>query len=149
MKGANNMKQITKTRKAVATMANQLRKLGYTLSKAFKTAWRRIKEGITVKTAGVTFSNRQKLLQFIAGRKPEELTAYLRRDRANTFDKYAVAVVVGIKGIGYAHIGYLPKGINQSVAVVLDNGMELQADVKVIGGYDYKENYGALVNIAI
>lgn len=143
------MKQITKTRKAVATMANQLRNLGYTLSNAFRTAWRRIKEGITVKAAGVTFGNRQSLLQFIAGRKPEELTTYLRRDRANTFDKYAVAVVVGIKGIGYAHIGYLPKGIAQSVAVILDSGMELQADTKVIGGYDWKENYGALVSISV
>jgi len=143
------MKQITKTRKAVATMANQLRKLGYTLSKAFKTAWARVKEDIMVKAAGVTFSNRQNLLQFIAGRKPKELTTYLRRDRANTFDKYAVAVVVGIKGIGYAHIGYLPKGIAQSVAVVLDNGMEFYADTKVIGGYGYKETYGALINIAV
>lgn len=35
---------------------------------------------------------------------PEEFTTYHRRDRENTFDKYAVAVVVGIKGIGYAHI---------------------------------------------
>lgn len=105
------MKQITTTRKAVATMANQLRKLGYTLSKAFKTAWRRIKQGMTVKAQGVTFGNRQNLLQFIAGRKPEELTTYLRRDMVNTFDKYAVAVVVGIKGIGHAHIGYLPKGL--------------------------------------
>ncbi len=32
------MKQITKTRKAVVTMANQLHELGYILSKAFKTA---------------------------------------------------------------------------------------------------------------
>ncbi len=143
------MKQITKTRKAVATMANQLVKLGYTLSIAFKTAWKRIKEGMKVKAAGVTAGNRQNFLQFIAGRKPEELTVYLRRDRANTFDKYAVAVVVGIKEIGYAHIGYLPKGIAQSVAVILDHGMELQANVDVIGGYDYKETYGALVSIAI
>lgn len=143
------MKQITRIRKAVATMANELHKLGYTLSNAFKTAWKRVKEGITVKAAGVTFGNRQKFLQFIAGKKPEELTTYLKRDRANTFDKYAVAVVVGIKGIGYAHIGHLPKGIAQSVAVVLDNGIELQADVKIIGGYDYKENYGALVSIEI
>lgn len=144
-----DMKQITKTRKAVATMANELRKLGYSLAEAFRKAWKRIKEGMVVRAAGVTFSNRQKLLQFIAGRKPEELTTYLRCDRANTFDKYAVAVVVGIKGIGYAHIGYLPKGISQSVAVVLDSGMKLQADVKVIGGYDYKANYGALINITI
>lgn len=40
------MKQITKTRKAIATIANQLRKLGYTLSKVLATAWRRIKESI-------------------------------------------------------------------------------------------------------
>ena len=55
------MEQITRTRKAVATMANQLRKLGYSLSNAFKTAWRRIKEGMTVRVQGVTFDNRQKL----------------------------------------------------------------------------------------
>ena len=149
VKGADHMKDISTIRRTVATIANQLHKLGYTLSKAFKTAWTRVKEGMTVKAQGVTFGNRQGLLQFIAGRKPEELTTYLRRDRANTFDKYAVAVVVGIEGIGYAHISYLPKSISQSMAVVLDNGMELQADVKVIGGYNYKETYGALVNIAI
>ena len=143
------MKQITRIRKAVCTMANELKKVGYSLSQAFRIAWKRVKESVTCKVSGVTYDKRQQLLQFIAGRKPEELTTYLRRDRANTFDKFAVAVVVGIKGIGYAHIGYLPRGIAQSVAVVLDNGMELQADVKVIGGYDYKETYGALVSIAI
>ncbi len=37
-KGVQDMKQITKTRKAVATMASKLRKLGYILSKAFKTS---------------------------------------------------------------------------------------------------------------
>lgn len=130
-------------------MANELRKLGYTLSKAFKTAWRRIKEGMTVKAIGVTFGNRQNLLQFIAGRKAEELTVYLRRDRANTFDKYAVAVVIGIKGVGYAHVGYLPKGLAQSIAIVIDNGIELHADAKVIGSYGHKETYGALINIAV
>ena len=46
-KGVQDMKQITKTRKAVATMANQLRKLEYILSKASKAAWARVKEGIT------------------------------------------------------------------------------------------------------
>lgn len=143
------MKDIRTIRRTVATMANQLHKLGYSLSQAFKTAWKRIKEGMTVKAAGVTFGNRQELLQFIAGRKPEELTTYLKRDRANTFDKYAVAVVVGIKEIGYAHIGYLPQGIAQGVAAVVDAGVELQADIKVIGGYSYKENFGALVDITI
>ena len=143
------MKQITRTRKAVATMANQLHKLGYTLSKAFRTAWERIKGGMTVKVQGVTFGNRQELLRFITGRNPEDLTAYLRRDRTNTFDKYAVAVVVGIQGIGYAHIGYLPKGMAQSVATVLDAGMGLKAGLRITGGYGYKETFGALVHITV
>ena len=89
------------------------------------------------------------MLQFIASRKHEDLTVYLQRDRANTFDKDAVAVVIGISNIGYAHIGYLPKGLSQSLAKVIDKGIGLQADVKVIGGYGYKETFGALVNIAV
>ncbi len=101
------------------------------------------------RVAGVTYGNRQQLLQFIASRKHEELTVYLRRDRANTFDKDAVAVVVGICNVGYAHLGYLPKGLSQSLAKVIDKGIGLKADVKVIGGYSYKETLGALVNIAV
>jgi len=104
---------------------------------------------MTVKAQGVTFGNRQGLLQFIAGRKSEELTTYLKRDRANTFDKNAVAVVVGIKGVGYAHIEYLPKGLSQSLAGIIDKGIALQADTEVIGGYSYKETLGVLVNITI
>ena len=33
------MKQITNMRKAVCTMANELKKAGYSLSDAFKKAW--------------------------------------------------------------------------------------------------------------
>lgn len=37
------MRDINTVRKAVATMANQLHKLGYSLSQAFRTAWKRVK----------------------------------------------------------------------------------------------------------
>lgn len=143
------MKKITTVRKTVSTMANQLRKLGYTLSKAFQTAWRRVKENMNCRVAGVTYENRQELLKFISLQKKEDLTVHLKRDRANLFDKYAVAVVVGIKGVGFAHIGYLAKGLSQSFACVIDKGIQLQADIQVTGGYDYKENYGALVTIQV
>ena len=144
------MKQITKTRKAVATMANQLRKLGYSLSQAFRAAWRRVKDGMKVRVSGVTQGKRQELLKFIVSRKPEDLTVYLQRDRANLHDKYAVAVVIGIKGIGYAHIGYLPRTLSQGMAAVIDAGVQVRADLQqVIGGYGWKENLGALINIAI
>ena len=144
------MKDISTIRRTVATMANQLHKLGYSLSQAFKTAWRRIKESMTCRVSGVTYEQRQELLQFIASRKLEELTVYLQRDRANTHDRYAVAVVIGINGIGYAHVGYLPKGISQGMAAVIDKGIQVKATLlQVIGGYGYKATLGALVNIAV
>ena len=42
------MKQITKTRKTVCAMANELRKAGYSLSQAFKKAWNRVKLSMTI-----------------------------------------------------------------------------------------------------
>ncbi len=140
---------ITTVRKAVTTMANQLRKLGYSLSQSFQTAWRRVRETMTCKVSGVTFGNRQQFLQYIALQKKENLTVYLKRDRANTFDKYAIAVVVGIKDVGYCHIGYIARGLAQSFASVIDKDIPLKADIKITGGYGYKETYGALVNISI
>ena len=110
------MKNINKIRKTVAIMANQLHKLGYSLSQVFKTAWRRVKKSTICRVSGVTYENRQQLLKYIASQKEENLTVYLRRDKANVYDRYAVAVVIGIKDVGYAHIGYLAKGLAQSMA---------------------------------
>ena len=144
------MKDISTIRRTVATMANQLHKLGYSLSNAFKTAWKRVKDTVTCKVSGVTYDKRQQLLRFIASRNPEELKVYLQRDRANTHDKYAVAVVVSIQNVGYAHIGYLPKGISQGMAAVIDKGIEVRATLlQIIGGYSYKETLGALISITV
>lgn len=46
------MKQITNIRKAVCTMANELKKEGYTLSQAFRKAWRRIKLSMKIRAVG-------------------------------------------------------------------------------------------------
>ena len=144
------MKNIRTIRRTVATMANQLHKLGYSLSQAFRTAWKRVKQSMTCRVSGVTYEKRQQLLQFIAGRAPEELAVYLQRDRANAYDRYAVAVVIGIRGVGYAHIGYLPKGVSQSMAAVIDSGIQMKACLlQITGGYSYKETRGALINIAV
>ncbi|MCM1569770.1 MAG: hypothetical protein NC081_10040 [Roseburia sp.] len=80
--------------------------------------------------SGVTRGKRQELLQFIAGRKPEELATYLRCDRANAFDRYAVAVVIGIQGVGYAYIGYLPRELSQGMAAVIDVGVQVRAELQ-------------------
>ena len=80
------MKQITKVRKAVATMANELKKAGYSLSDAFKKAWQRVKLSMTIRVTGTTFENRQERLEFLQQFKPEDLTVTLERENENKFD---------------------------------------------------------------
>lgn len=145
------MKQITKVRKAVCVMANQLKKAGYTLSEAFKKAWRRVKLTMTIRAAGTTFENRQERIQFLKQFQPEDLSITLEREPENKFDSNAIQIVVHIKPISRKTvIGYVPRGLAKELAKVMDAGIHAAASlVQVIGGYGYKESLGALVNITI
>ncbi len=145
------MKQITKIRKAVCTMANELKKAGYSLSQAFKKAWQRVKLSMTIKAAGSTFGNRQQCLEFLKQFKPEDLSVTLEREPDNTYDSSAVKIVVHILSLSKKTvIGYVPKGLSKELAKVIDTGIQIKATlIQIIGGYSYKETLGALVNIAI
>ena len=145
------MKQITKVRKSVCAMANQLRKAGYSLKSAFKKAWRRVKLSMTVRAAGVTFSNRQERLQFLKQFRPEDLTVTLEREKENKFDCNAIQIVVHIRPIRRRTvIGYVPKGLARELSKVLDMGIQVRATlIQIIGGYSYKETLGALINITV
>lgn len=145
------MKQITKVRKAVCAMANELKKAGYTLSEAFKKAWSRVKLTMTIRAAGTTFENRQERLNFLRQFKPEDLTVTLEREPENRFDRNAIRIVVHILPISRRTVvGYVPKGLARELSRVLDMGVQVKASLmKIIGGYSYKESLGALVNIAV
>lgn len=145
------MKQITKARKTVCAMANQLRKAGYSLKDAFKKAWQRVKLSMTVKAVGVTFENRQERLAFLQQFKPEDLTVTLEREKENKFDGNAIQIVVHIKPISRRTIiGYIPKGLARELSKVLDMGIQVKATLmQIIGGYGWKESLGALINIAV
>ena len=145
------MKNITNIRKAVCIMANQLKKADYSLSEAFKKAWRRVKLTMTVRAAGTTFENRQERLQFLQQFKPDDLAVTLEREPENRFDKNAIWVVVHILPISRkTGIGYIPKGLAGELAKVIDTGVQVRARLKgIIGGYGYKETLGALVNITV
>lgn len=145
------MKQITKVRKTVCAMANQLRKAGYSLKDAFKKAWQRVKLSMTVRAAGVSFENRQERLAFLQQFKPEDLTVTLEREKENKFDSNAIQIVVHIKSIRRRTvIGYVPRGLAKELAKVMDAGIHAAASlVQIIGGYGYKESLGALINITI
>ena len=145
------MKEITKIRKAVCTMANELKKVGYSLSQAFRKAWSRVKLSMTVRVSGTTFENRQERLEFLKRFRLEDLSVTLEREPNNQYDRNAIQVVVHIKLIRKKTvIGYIPKGLARELSKVMDIGVQLKASLmQIIGGYSYKETLGALVNITI
>lgn len=144
-------KNISNIRRTVCLMANSLVKAGYNLSEAFKKAWRRVKSGMTIRTTGTTFENRQEVLSYINQYDKENLSVLLLRDKKNEYDKNAIGVVVYIRPIKrYAVIGYVPKGLAHDLAKVIDAGVEIKCNsFEVIGGYSYKEHYGALLTLTV
>lgn len=145
------MENITNTRKAVCIMANALRKNGYTLSQAFRKAWRRIKQGMTFRAAGVTFNRGQEKLQFLANYKPEDIRITLEPEPDNHYDLNAIRIVAHITPIKrYTTIGYIPKALSGELSRVVNKGVNITAAfLGVIGGYSYKETYGALLSVSI
>ncbi len=145
------MKQITRMRKAVCAMANELKKAGYSLSQAFKKAWRRVKLSMTVRAAGTTFENRQERLGFLKQFKMDDLSVTLERESSNRFDSSTIQIVIHIHPISRKTvIGYVPKGLAKELTKVMDMGVQVKATLmQIIGGYSYKENYGALINITV
>lgn len=138
------MKQITRMRKAVCVMANELKKAGYSLSDAFKKAWKRVKLSMTIRAAGTTFGNRQERLQFLKQFPQEDLIVTLEREPNNQYDKNAIRIMVHILSIAKKTvIGYIPKGLTNELAKVLDMGILVKASLmQIIGGYSYKETRG-------
>ncbi len=145
------MKQITKIRKAVCTMANELRKTGYSLSQAFRKAWKRVKLSMTIRAAGTTFENRQQCLKFLKQFQPKDLSVTLEREANNRYDSSAIKIVAHIRPLSKKTvIGYVPKGLSKELSKVIDTGIQIKATlIQIIGGYSYKETLGALINIAV
>ena len=145
------MKRITKMRKAVCIMANELKKAGYSLSQAFKKVWKWVQLSMTICATGTTFGNRQECLNFLKQFKPNDLSVTLKREPDNQYDSNAVQIVVHIHPLSKRTvIGYVPKELARELAKVMDMGIQVKATLKqIIGGYSYKEMLGALVNIAI
>ena len=139
------MKQITSIRKAVCTMGNELRKEGYSLSQAFRKAWKRVKESMTIRAAGTTFGNIQERLGFMKQFPVETMQAELVRDPENRFD------IIHLRAINRKTvIGYVPRGLAAGLAAVMDAGVQVKAELlQILGGYSYKESYGCLLDIKI
>ncbi len=114
------MKQITNMRKAVCTMANELKRAGYSLSDAFKKAWQRVKFSMAVRAKGTSFGNRQECLGFLKRFRLDDLSVTLEKEPGNQFDSNAIRIVVHIHPISKKIIiGYIPKGLARELSKVM------------------------------
>ena len=119
----------------VMTIANALVKQGVSRSAAMVRAWITVKlRTIQTRAAGVTYGNRQKLLERLARYSPEDITVQLRREQDNAHDKNAVQVVAAVKGKGSAVLGYLNKQLAAAVAPLMDKGAEIVSRFKAVTG---------------
>lgn len=144
-------KHITNIRKAVCIIANDLRKAGYTLSQAFKQAWRRVKARMTFRAAGVTYDMRQEKLKYLAGFRLKDIRIRLIRQQDNPYDRNAIQIAADLLPTEETSvIGYVPKTIAGELAKAMDKGIAVSVDLLgIIGGYSYKETYGALINVTV
>lgn len=145
------MKNIHAIRRIVATMANRLKKMGLTLSAAFKKAWSLIKgKAIESKIAGVTKGNRQKALARIAAAyRPNQVKVWLERDKAILHDNNAVAVMISVNRSVAYKIGYIPKNLAYVISAV-DKGIKLKTAFKEVRWhYTRFMNYGAVITLQL
>ena len=139
-------------KRKICIMANRLKKMGLTLSAAFKKAWALVK-GHTVETkiAGVTKGNRQKALYRIATKySPEDVAVKLVRDSANLYDNHAVRIDISVKGSETYTMGFVPRNLAYVVSGLIDKGFELTAAFKEVRGhYAPYMNYGAVITLQL
>ena len=135
----------------VMTIANALVKQGVSRSAAMVRAWITVKlRTIQTRAAGVTYGNRQKLLERLARYSPEDITVQLRREQDNAHDKNAVQVVAAVKGKGSAVLGYLNKQLAAALAPLMDKCAEIASRFKAVtGGEERYLNYGLNIEIAV
>lgn len=80
-------------RSIICKVANKLRKSGYTLSQAFRMAWKLAKGKASVKVAGVTKERRQEAIEYLSRYNPETVSLVLNRESDNQYDSNAIAVL--------------------------------------------------------
>lgn len=150
-KEVETMKEITKTRKEVMYIANQLVKKIGCLSAALKRAWQLVKaKKMFCKIAGVTFNRRQEALKRLENyiRQGAEVKTTLTRENNNMTDKNAIKVLVSVNGSAAYHLGYIPAEVAAVLAPLMDKVGEIKAHIyNIVGGYDTRSTYGARLAI--
>ena len=136
-------------RSTICKTANNLRKQGYTLSQAFKMAWKLAKGKATVKVAGVSKSNRQTAIQHLTKYSPDTVKVTLIRENRNSYDNNAIAVMVSANGSQAYKMGYISAAVAKLLSGVIDNITTIKASLQTItGGYYTDMMYGLKLSLS-
>ena len=148
-KGALQMKRPQHSK--VMTIANRLVKQGYNRANAMVKAWVLVKlPNICTKVAGVTYGKRQQAIEHLTHYRPEHIRISLYRDKANAYDRNAIAVIATVKGQGSYTMGYLPKALAAFIAPLMDAGRTITSRLASIRGTNEPYlNYGLGIEVRI
>ena len=146
--GANTMKT---THSKVMTIANKLVNQGQNRANAMVKAWALVKmQIIEIKATGVTYGKRQKALEHLRRYNNANITLDLHREKDNTHDSNAIAVIATVKSKGSYCIGYVPRILATFLAPLIDSGKSIQSIFKEVrGGYEPYMNYGIAMQIIV
>ena len=137
-------------RSVICKVANNLRKQGYTLAAAFRAAWRLAKSKAAVKVAGVSKGNRQVAIDHLRSYAAECVQVTLQRERRNTYDSNAIAVLVSVNGSKAYKMGYIPAAVAAILSEVIDTVTEIRASLQAITGGFYEDMMSGLrLNLSI
>ena len=133
----------------ICKVANTLRSNGYTLSEAFRAAWRLAKSKAAVKVAGVSKGNRQAAIEHLRRYTAESVQVTLKRESGNTYDGNAIAVFASVNGSKAYKMGYIPAAVAALLSGVIDTVTTLKASVQAItGGYYADMMSGLRLNLS-
>ena len=126
-------------RSIICKVANRLRKGGYTLSQAFRMAWKLAKGKASVKVAGVTKERRQEVIEHLRRYSPERVSFSLQREKQNSFDRNAIAVYARVKGGKPYKMGYVSAAVACLLSGVIDNITAINARLQAVTGGFYAD----------
>lgn len=124
-------------RSIICKVANKLRKNGYTLSQAFRMAWKLAKGKASAKVAGVTKERRQEAIEHLSRYNPEMVSLVLNRESDNHYDSNAIAVYASVGKSKPYKMGYISAAVACLLSGVIDNITAINARLQAITGGFY------------
>lgn len=86
------------------------------------------------KLRGVTFGNRQEILQRLSGYRTSDIRLTFQREPDNPYDLNAILVVATVRNKGMVGVGYLSREISSWLTPLFDSGKEVVVMLDCITG---------------